>query len=555
MRKRVLFVSLAVTLVGILLISLLFTDLFYKDTVRSAEKQLKIYMGFFDEEAVLGGQGAAQLSEKLGGARVTFLDEKGTVLDDSAEGALSQSLADREEVRAALGGAESYAVRVSETLGENMIYYCVPLEEPLSCSAGTICLVRIGMPLETEISVFSDAIPTILVFIALDILCCLLFTWLISGSVVKPVENFAKEAATLSGGEIKTKYPELEPLAKMMNHMSADLDEKAARMREDNRLEKLVLDSMEHGIVIFRDPEDVILINKTAEKLLGYDKNEPLDALTKDREIFDILEAKEAASVYRKIGGKDYLFRFTFGEDAVVLLITDVTESMSAARSKNEFIANVTHEMNTPLTSIRGFAELIEAGAAPPEKIADMAKNIRKQSDRLAKLIRRIINLSAIDSDELPDYEVDVSELVAECASTFEPRLREKEIAFETQIDEGVKVLSRRERLTEILNNLISNGIRYNKQGGSLKVTLTGGEVPVLEVRDTGIGLSEEDKTRIFDRFYTVDKSHNGTGGGFGLGLAIVKKLCRRAGWGLTVESELGKGTAFVITFSRSEGQ
>ena len=150
---------------------------------------------------------------------------------------------------------------------------------------------------------------------------------------------------------------------------------------------------------------------------------------------------------------------------------------------------------------------------------------------------------------------MDVSELVAECASTFEPRLREKEIAFETQIDEGVKVLSRRERLTEILNNLISNGIRYNKQGGSLKVTLTGGEVPVLEVRDTGIGLSEEDKTRIFDRFYTVDKSHNGTGGGFGLGLAIVKKLCRRAGWGLTVESELGKGTAFVITFSRSEGQ
>ncbi|HIY77688.1 MAG TPA: PAS domain-containing protein [Candidatus Borkfalkia excrementavium] len=555
MRKRVLFVSLAVTLVGILLISLLFTDLFYKDTVRSAEKQLKIYMGFFDEKAVLGGQGAAQLSEKLGGARVTFLDEKGTVLDDSAEGALSQSLADREEVRAALGGSESYAVRVSETLGENMIYYCVPLEEPLSCSAGTICLVRIGMPLETEISVFSDAIPTILVFIALDILCCLLFTWLISGSVVKPVENFAKEAATLSGGEIKTKYPELEPLAKMMNHMSADLDEKAARMREDNRLEKLVLDSMEHGIVIFRDPEDVILINKTAEKLLGYDKNEPLDALTKDREIFDILEAKEAASVYRKIGGKDYLFRFTFGEDAVVLLITDVTESMSAARSKNEFIANVTHEMNTPLTSIRGFAELIEAGAAPPEKIADMAKNIRKQSDRLAKLIRRIINLSAIDSDELPDYEVDVSELVAECASTFEPRLREKEITFETQIDGGVKVLSRRERLTEILNNLISNGIRYNKQGGSLKVTLTGGEVPVLEVRDTGIGLSEEDKTRIFDRFYTVDKSHNGTGGGFGLGLAIVKKLCRRAGWGLTVESELGKGTAFVITFSRSEGQ
>ena len=109
--------------------------------------------------------------------------------------------------------------------------------------------------------------------------------------------------------------------------------------------------------------------------------------------------------------------------------------------------------------------------------------------------------------------------------------------------------MSRRERLLEIVNNLVSNGIRYNKEGGSLSVRLSGGEVPVLTVCDTGIGLSEEDKDRIFDRFYTVDKSHNGAGGGFGLGLAIVKKLCRRAGWKLSVESELGKGTTFRIEF------
>ena len=109
--------------------------------------------------------------------------------------------------------------------------------------------------------------------------------------------------------------------------------------------------------------------------------------------------------------------------------------------------------------------------------------------------------------------------------------------------------MSRRERLLEIVNNLVSNGIRYNKEGGSLSVRLSGGEVPVLTVCDTGVGLSEEDKDRIFDRFYTVDKSHNGAGGGFGLGLAIVKKLCRRAGWKLSVESELGKGTTFRIEF------
>ena len=227
---------------------------------------------------------------------------------------------------------------------------------------------------------------------------------------------------------------------------------------------------------------------------------------------------------------------------------------MAAARSKNEFIANVTHEMNTPLTSIKGFAELISSGTVPPDRAQGMAKTIIKQSDRLANLIRSIINFSAIDSDELPDYEVDVSELIGELIGAFEPKLRKKDIALRLDIEQGVKVMSRRERLVEILNNLISNGIRYIKEGGSLDISLRGGASPRLTVRDTGIGLSEEDKARIFDRFYTVDKSHNGAGGGFGLGLAIVKKLCRRAGWTLKVDSKLGEGTAFTVEFCPKKG-
>ena len=236
-----------------------------------------------------------------------------------------------------------------------------------------------------------------------------------------------------------------------------------------------------------------------------------------------------------------------------MLLITDVTESMAAARSKNEFIANVTHEMNTPLTSIRGFAELMAAGSLPPERAQHAAKTIIKQSDRLANLVKSIINFSQIDSDELPDEDVNLSELVREAASVFEPKLQKRSISFTLDVAENVKVRSRRERLFEIVNNLISNGVRYNRDGGTLAVTLTGGEEPVFTVRDTGIGIAEEDKERIFDRFYTVDKSHGGGGGGFGLGLAIVKKLCKRAGWVLSVESKLGEGTVFSVRFVRRE--
>ena len=549
MRKRLLIASLSVTVIGILLLALLFTDVFYQNAVDSAEKQLVSYMNFFDESTPFTQESADAFAGKTG-ARVTLMLSDGTVVADSFAPVEGQTREDREEVREAIASGAGYAVRESNTVGENMVYYCVRFS---ASAGGENALVRIGVTLDSGIGFFVDALPTILWFLVLDILCCLVFAWLATNAVLKPVENLAKELAGASGKEVKTKYAELKPITKLMNEMNADIDEKVARIKEDNRIEKLVLDSMEHGMVIFRTASDVILINKTAAKLLAYEENEPIAMFEEDTEIADLLSSGETASLYRRIGEKDYNFRFTMGEPNV-LLITDVTESMAAARSKNEFIANVTHEMNTPLTSIKGFAELIHAGAVPPERIQGMAKTIIKQSDRLANLIRSIINFSAIDSDELPDYEVDISELIAEQIGGFEPKLREKNIALRLDVEQGVKVMSRRERLVEILNNLVSNGIRYNKEGGSLDILLTGGEKPCLTVRDTGVGLSEEDKTRIFDRFYTVDKSHNGGGGGFGLGLAIVKKLCRRAGWELKVESTLGEGTAFSIEFCPKAG-
>ena len=385
---------------------------------------------------------------------------------------------------------------------------------------------------------------------ALILLCGLAVAWMTASFALKPVEKLTREVATGAGREIHTDAPPLQPLVKMLNEMNADLGSKVAKMKEDRSIEKLILNSMEHGIVIFRSASDVILINRTAERLLDYEKNEPMRCFSEDREIAAILEEGEAASVSRRIEGRDYSFRFTFKKQGSVLLITDVTETVAAARSKNDFIANVTHEMNTPLTSIRGFAELIAADGVPPERIGHAARTIIRQSDRLSTLIRRIINFSAIDSDALPDYEVDLSVLLAEVLPSFEPRIAEKKIAFTQEVEEGVKVMSRRERLIEIVNNPVSNGIRYNKEGGSLSVRLTGGAHPVLCVRDTGVGIAEEDKARIFDRFYTVDKSHGGEGGGFGLGLAIVKKLCLRAGWKLSVESTLGEGTEFKIEFA-----
>ena len=546
MRKRILLVTLLVSVVGVLFLSILFSAVFYGQTVERTFSELKIYMNVYeagyaslppDEEQ------AQALSEELGGARVTFLSETGEVLADT--GGAEDNHVTREEVQQALLTGEGRSVRTSATLRESMLYYCRAFEQ-----GDTLLLVRLGVPARSGLAIFAESLPTVVWFLVVDILCCLFVAWLATSFVLRPVEQLTQEAALSGGKEVRTKYAELAPIAKMINLMNADLHEKVEKMNEDRRLEKLILNSIEHGIVIFRDPSDVILINRTAKRLLDYEVNEPVPCFVNDREIVAVLEAGENAALVRKINGRYYSFRFTFNEKSRVLLITDVTETTAAAISKNDFIANVTHEMNTPLTSIRGFAELIGAGTMPPDKLKGAADTIIRQSDRLANLIRSIINFSAIDSDELPDYEVDLSELLREIVASFEPKIAEKKISLTFEAEEGVKVLSRRERLLEIINNLVSNGIRYNKEGGALKILLSGGDCPKLVVADTGIGIAEEDKSRIFDRFYTVDKSHNGAGGGFGLGLAIVKKLCRRAGWQLSVESELGKGTAFTILFS-----
>lgn len=217
-----------------------------------------------------------------------------------------------------------------------------------------------------------------------------------------------------------------------------------------------------------------------------------------------------------------------------------------ARASKDEFISNVTHEMNTPLTSIRGYAELLGSGKMTEAQKAEAYKTILNQSERLTNLIACIINYGEIDSDELPPYEVDFTALAREAIKALKPEADKKQVTVIENIDDGVKIFSRHERVSEVFGNLLRNAIRYNKQGGTVTVTLTQGR---LAVEDTGIGIAEENMGKVFSRFFTVDKSHGGKNGGFGLGLAVVKKICKKSGWDISVESKLGEGSKFTVEF------
>ena len=273
----------------------------------------------------------------------------------------------------------------------------------------------------------------------------------------------------------------------------------------------------------------------------------PLEQLTRDA----ALKKRVTPSVPELASFADIVNRMYEDAEARVREIADEREQVvRAQRSKDEFIANVTHEMNTPLTSIRGFSELLASGGLEGERAARAASTILTQSERLQSLVASIINYSEIDSDDLPVYEVDASRIARETLAALTPEFREKKVVLLSEIKDGVILMSRQERVTEIFGNIIRNAIRYNREGGSVSVLLTPAE---FTVSDTGIGIAEENLGRIFDRFFTVDKSHNGKNGGFGLGLSVVKKLCKKQGWTLTVESKEGVGSTFRIGFGGAQ--
>lgn len=449
MKKRIFALSLLITITAIIIYVLISAQIGYNIALNKDKECLKIYSNFYNQNIQFNQDEAKNLSIKLDGARVTFMDKTGKVVADSHTKSINSSYKNREEVELAIKNNEGYAVRKSAELNKSMIYYCKKIDNGL---------LRISIYTTTQSSILVKSLPTTAWVFAIDIILCVIFTFFATGYVLKPVEKLAKNFSKSDINE--TKYKELKPLVDIFNRKNKEISRQVTLIEEENKLVK------------------------------------------------------------------------------------------EAQNSKNEFISNITHEMNTPLTSIRGFAELLDEGKMSEQMQKKAIKTIISQSERLTNLIACIINYNEINNDELPSYDVDISAIAVDTIDTLMPFFKQHNVTVETDIDEGVMLSSRQERISEIMGNLIRNATKYNKPNGKIIVTIKGGSKKYLQVEDTGIGIAKENLDKIFSRFFTVDKSHNGKNGGFGLGLAVVKKLCKKAGWKLSVESELNVGTTFRINFN-----
>nr|WP_326126663.1 ATP-binding protein [uncultured Oscillibacter sp.] len=481
--------------------------------------------------------------------RLTWIASDGSVLFDTAEPAENlENHGDRAEVREAFAAGESSSVRCSETLTERTLYYARALNN------GTV--LRISVSQATVLALVLVVVrPVLLVGILAVILSAVLANRM-AGRVVQPLNTL--DLAHPLENDV---YEELSPLLRRIQQQRGQISEQLRELRARTDEFEQITGHMNEGLVVLDQKGTILSINPAARKLFGADPSCVRgDFLTVERG-HEISRAIQSAlesghsEIRAERNGREIQFDISRIESdgaviGTVLLAFDVTEQAFAERNRREFTANVSHELKTPLQSITGSAELLENGLVKPEDIPRFTGMIRTEAARLVTLVDDIIHLSQLDEGAAPDREtVDLLETAEDAASALRDSAAEKGIHVSVS-GESVSISGVRSFLYEMICNLCDNAIKYNVENGCVEITVSSRErEAVVTVRDTGIGIPAEYQSRVFERFFRVDKSRSKASGGTGLGLSIVKHIAQYHGAAIELRSEPGRGTAVSVVF------
>jgi len=481
--------------------------------------------------------------------RLTWIASDGTVLFDTAEPAEQlENHGGRVEVREAFAKGESSSVRYSATLTERTLYYARALSD------GTV--LRISIRQATVLALALSMLQPILLVAILAVILSAVLARRMARRIVRPLNTL-----DLDHPLENDTYEELTPLLRRIHQqrrqISAQLQ--TVQMKTDEFAQ--IIGHMNEGLVLLDNGGRILSINPAARRIFGaetarsgqgfltVDRNHDLDLAIRSA-------AEEGHSEIRaERNGREFQFDITRieSEGAVigtVLLAFDVTEQALAERSRREFTANVSHELKTPLQSILGSAELLENGLVKQEDVPRFAGLIHTEAARLVTLVEDIIHLSQLDEGvTLPQEAVDLLETAEHVVSELEDSAGEKGVRLSVT-GEHAQVNGVRGFLHELIYNLCDNAIKYNRENGSVEITVSRGEQgAAVTVRDTGIGIPPEYQSRVFERFFRVDKSRSKASGGTGLGLSIVKHIAQYHHASITLRSEAGSGTAITVAF------
>lgn len=481
--------------------------------------------------------------------RLTWIAADGSVLYDTRTDAESlENHASRAEVSQALTTGTGESTRYSSTLMEKTMYYAQRLDDGtvlrISISRATVGMIAVGM-----------IQPLLIVLIVALILSGLLARRL-SRRIVDPLNSLDLEHPLDNDA-----YEELSPLLKRIHRQHVEIQTQLRELREKTDEFTQITGSMREGLILLDEHGSILSINAAAQTLFGADAQcVGRDFLTIERN-HEISAAIQAAAgdghseVRAERAGRVYQFdisRITSDGKLLgtVILAFDITEQEFAERNRREFTANVSHELKTPLQGIIGSAELIENGMVKPDDLPRFVGHIHAEAARLVTLIDDIIRLSQLDEgDAMPTEPVDLLAVSQEAAENLHDAAAARDVTVsvtgQSSVIPGVRRL-----LYEVVYNLCDNAIKYNRDGGRVDITVAhDADGSSVTVADTGIGIAPEHQSRVFERFYRVDKSHSKASGGTGLGLSIVKHAVQYHHGRIELESTPGTGTTIRVVF------
>ena len=512
------------------------------------KSQLKTQLSF--ASTAVEDEGIEYLKNvESGEYRLTLIDTDGTVLyDTGADAASMENHSDRREFQEAFLSGYGESHRYSRTLTEQTYYFAKKLSDDR--------VLRISTSQVTIVSLLLGMLQPLLVIAFLAILLSVFLAKRASRNLVKPLNNL-----DLNDPLSNDVYEELSPL---LRHMAQQNKQIALQMDELSRSQNefnAITSNMSEGLIVLNKDGVVVSLNTAARKIFEAEEDSiGKDFLTIDRTpeisraIKETLSGKKQELEYEKNGRNyDLCINQIVEKDEVIgvlLLAIDNTEKIQAEQNRREFTANVSHELKTPLQSIIGSADLIESGLVKPEDMPRFIGHIKTDAARLVSLVSDIIRLSQLDENTEMNWEkVDALSVAKEALEMVGPIAESRNISL-TIKGEPAPLTSVHKLLYDIIYNLCDNAVKYNKEGGFVKVNVkTAGDKVQVAVSDNGVGIAPADQSRVFERFYRVDKSHSRESGGTGLGLSIVKHAVAYLKGSISLESTLGKGTTITVSF------
>lgn len=512
---------------------------------------------------------------KLTDARMTLMKADGKVLADSNHNASEMdNHSHREEVSDALQYGIGKSSRSSDTQHENMLYVAIPVTNKAS---GETYVLRLAISLEEVDQSISSLTVVLVVGLLILFVIAALISYRIALGLTKPLEKITQVAKKIRNMDYRArvevkKNDEIGELGNAINAMADSLQIQMARIRENENHLQSVLSNMINGVVMMDSSGSILIMNDRAEQILGISASKLIGKHYREiKQQYELSQLIMEGFDTRKHIHEEITFYYpeerllelnlvpiyqSHGTDfsGILLVLQDVSAIRRLERMRSEFVANVSHELKTPIAAVKGFAETLLGGAVKDEETANsFLQIIYDESERLNRLIGDILELSKIESRRVPLIlsPVDISSFMSDTIAILEVSAKRKHINVNLQSPQELYMEGDEDRLRQIFVNLLSNAIAYTPEGGSVDVSisLTEQEQVRIEIADTGIGIPEKDVPRIFERFYRVDKARSRGSGGTGLGLSIVKHLVEMHKGVIAVQSEVGKGTTFTLEF------